>query len=78
MIREPITRFALNARRPSSLPKFLDKIMNAIGAMRGPNVTAKGEAMQKKHEADMSKFTGEAHNFDFKRPKRKVLSRYKR
>ena len=43
-----------------------------------PDVLRMGEAMQKKHDADMSKFTGESHNYSFKRPKRKVLSRYKR
>lgn len=49
------------------MPKFLEnklkseygqnssvpyKIMNAMGAMRGNKETAKGRAMQKKHEAD--------------------------
>ncbi len=29
------------------------KIMNSIGAMRGNKTTAKGEAMQAKHERDM-------------------------
>lgn len=31
------------------------KIMNSIGAMRGPNETAKGKAMAKKHAQDMKK-----------------------
>jgi hypothetical protein len=51
------------------MPKFLEqklkakygknsatpyKIMNSIGAMRGNKVTAKGEAMQRKHDAKRS------------------------
>ena len=59
-------------------PRAVYGTMNALGAMHGNKETAKGEEMQKKHEVDMSKFTGEAHNFDFKRPKKKVVSRYKR
>jgi len=30
-----------------------------------------------RQKADMSKFKGEAHGYSFKRPKRKVLSRYR-
>lgn len=52
------------------MPKFLEKklkdeygansdipykVMNAIGAMRGNKETAKGAAMQAKHERDMQK-----------------------
>ena len=52
------------------MPKFLEKelkkeypnnpgavygTMNKIGAMKGNKETAKGKAMQKKHEADMKK-----------------------
>jgi len=57
--------------------------LNAIGAMHGNQVTAKGERMQAKHERDTSslphpahRFQGGVHNFDQKRPKRKVVSRY--
>lgn len=75
------------------MPKFLEaklkreygaksktpyKVMNSIGAMVGKKETAKGEEMQRKHDADMSKFTGEAHSYSNKRPKRKVFSRYAR
>jgi len=74
------------------LPKFLEKklkaeygqnskipykVMNSIGAMHGNKETAKGAEMQRKHD-EMSKFKGEAHSYSFKRPKRKVLSRYAR
>lgn len=31
------------------------KVMNKIGAMRGSKPTAKGEAMQKKHDAKMKR-----------------------
>lgn len=31
------------------------KIMNAKGYMRGPNITAKGKAIERKHQADMAK-----------------------
>ena len=52
------------------MPKFLEeklkreygeksaipyKVMNSIGAMRGNKETAKGEQMERKHEADMKK-----------------------
>ena len=58
------------------------KVMNKMGVMRGSKITAKGRAMEKKHAADMGQkakphtFTGEAHSYDFRRPKRKVMSRY--
>lgn len=79
------------------MPKFLEdelkaeygedsaipyKVMNKMGAMHGSKITAKGRAMEKKHEADMGQkakphtFTGEAHSYDFRRPKRQVRSRY--
>lgn len=48
--------------------------MNKIGAMRGNKETAKGREMQKKHD---KKYSGESHNYDSRRPKRKVVSRYK-
>jgi len=72
------------------MPKFLEKklkaeygakskvpykVMNSLGAMRGNKETEKGAEMQKKHD-EMSKFKGESHSYSFKRPKRKVLSRY--
>lgn len=51
------------------MPKFLEKklmaeygdkstafkVMNSIGAVRGNKITAKGEAMQAKHDAKMPK-----------------------
>jgi hypothetical protein len=70
------------------MPKFLEKklkaeygdnphaiygTMNKIGAMHGNKETAKGKAMEKKHEA---KLKGEAHSYDHNRPKRQVVSRY--
>lgn len=56
--------------------KYVYGAMNNIGAMRGSQETAKGAEMQKKHDSEMSKFKGESHSYSFKRPKRKVLSRY--
>lgn len=70
------------------MPKFLEsklkaeygakskipyKVMNSIGAMRGNKETAKGAAMEKKHE---SKLQSESHSYDHARPKRQVQSRY--
>jgi hypothetical protein len=70
------------------MPKFLEKklkaeygdnphaiygTLNKIGAMHGNKETAKGKAMEKKHEA---KLKGEAHSYDHNRPKRQVVSRY--
>ena len=75
------------------MPKFLErklkaeygqnskipyKVMNSIGAMRGNQETAKGAQMEAKHEADMHGLTGKASSYSFKRPKRKVLTRYSR
>lgn len=76
------------------MPKFLEKklkseygakstipykVMNSIGAMRGNKETAKGAAMQQKHDADsaMSKMRGVSHSYDSNRPKKPVVSRYK-
>jgi len=56
--------------------RYVYGAMNDIGAMRGNKETAKGAAMEEKHEEDMKKFDGEAHNYDHRRPKRKVVSRY--
>jgi len=36
------------------------------------------EKIDAKQREEISTFKGEAHNYSFKRPKRKVLSRYKR
>lgn len=36
------------------------------------------EAIDAKQRAETSQFKGEAHGYSFKRPKRKVLSRYSR
>lgn len=51
--------------------------MNNLGAMRGNQETAKGARMEAKHEKDMSRIHGESHSYDHRRPKRKVVSRYK-
>ena len=74
------------------MPKFLEKklkaeygakssvpykVMNAIGAMHGNKETAKGKAMQVKHD-EVAKYTGESKSYSFKRPIRKVVSRYAR
>lgn len=71
------------------MPKFLEdklkaeygqnskipfKVLNSIGAMRGNKETAKGAAMERKH--DMDKLKGQAHEYDSNRPKRPVRSRY--
>ena len=75
------------------MPKFLEaklkaeyganskipyKVMNKIGAMHGNKETAKGAAMEKKHEMDkgIAKFKGESHSYSHTRPVRKVVSRY--
>lgn len=70
------------------MPKFLEKklkaeygakskvpykVMNAIGAMRGNKETAKGAAMEAKHE---KKYQSESHTYDSNRPKRPQQSRY--
>ncbi|MGH9505242.1 MAG: hypothetical protein ACRD20_20505 [Terriglobales bacterium] len=55
--------------------------MNNMGAMRGNQETAKGEAMQRKHDAqkkmsaDISKFRGSSSSYDHRRPVRKVVTR---
>lgn len=54
--------------------RYVFGAMNDLGAMRGNQETAKGAAMERKHEAKMR---GEAHTYDHNRPKRKVVSRYK-
>lgn len=58
------------------MPKFLEKklkaeygadskipykVMNAMGAMHGNKETAKGRAMEAKHQADV-----ESHSYDFR------------
>ena len=65
------------------MPKFLEeklkrkygaksavpyKIMNSIGAMRGNKETAKGRAMEKKHEATEGKTQRdtESHTYNFR------------
>jgi len=62
------------------MPKFLErklkaeygqnskipyKVMNAIGAIRGNQETAKGREMEAKHkrDAEMGKFKGESHSY---------------
>ena len=55
-------------------PHAIYGTMNKIGAMKGNKETAKGREMEKKHAA---KLRGEAHNYDSRRPKRKIVSRYK-
>lgn len=55
--------------------RYVYGAMNDMGAMHGNKETAKGAEMQKKHEA---KLRGEAHDYDHRRPKRPVQSRYSR
>lgn len=58
--------------------------MNNMGAMHGSKETAKGAAMQAKHEdpksaamrADISKYKGESAETSFRRPVRKTLRRH--
>jgi len=47
--------------------------MNDMGAMRGNKETAKGAAMQVKHD---NKLRGELHEYDSNRSKRPLRSRY--
>jgi len=54
-------------------PRAIYGTMNKIGAMKGNKETAKGRAIEKKHE---SKLRGESHSYDHNRPKRKVVSHY--
>lgn len=49
--------------------------MNDMGAMHGNKETPKGAAMERKHDAKMR---GEAHEYDHKRLKQPVRSRYSR
>lgn len=55
--------------------KYAFGAMNNMGAMQGSKKTAKGEAMERKHN---EKLRAEAHEYDHKRPKRQVVSRYSR
>lgn len=59
-------------------PRAIYGTMNKLGAMHGNKETAKGREMQRKHDKDVKagKFKSESHNYDHKRPKRKVVSRY--
>lgn len=58
-----------------SAARYVYGAMNDMGAMHGNQETAKGEAMERKHQA---KLKGEAHEYDHNRPKRQVQSRYNR
>ena len=53
--------------------RYVYGAMNNMGAMRGSKETAKGAAMEQKHE---SKLQSESHTYDHNRPKRQVQSRY--
>lgn len=55
--------------------RYVFGAMNNMGAMHGDKITAKGEAMERKHKA---KLRGEAHEYDHHRPERPVQSRYSR
>ena len=46
---------------------FIYGTMNSIGAMHGNKITAKGEAMEAKHEADMAKGSPVKHRLRVKR-----------
>jgi hypothetical protein len=54
-----------------SKSKIPFKVMNAIGAMRGNQETAKGAQMEAKH-----KLKSEGHEYDSRRPRKPVRSRY--
>lgn len=56
--------------------RYVYGAMNNMGAMHGSQETAKGARMEEKHEADMSKYKGQAHTYDHRRPKKQVRSRY--
>ncbi len=69
------------------MPKFLEeklkkqygaksdipyKIMNSIGAMKGPKETAKGKAMQRKHDRKAKveqRSDSEGHSYNWRRTK---------
>lgn len=53
--------------------RYVFGAMNNMGAMKGSKETPKGAAMERKHEA---KLRGEKHEYDSRRPKRPVVSRY--
>lgn len=65
--------------------RYVYGAMNNMGAMHGSKETAKGARMEVKHERDMekkpkmdtSKFRTEGHSYDFQRPKKQVVSRYR-
>lgn len=60
--------------------RYVYGAMNNMGAMKGNKETAKGAAMQAKHEkkmhSGMSKMRGESHSYDWRRPKKQIVSRY--
>lgn len=58
--------------------RYVYGAMNNLGAMRGNQETAKGAEMQRKHDAKMEGMSGESHNYDHRRPKRQVQSRFTR
>lgn len=73
---------ASNGMKGRKAAAYVYGTLNNMGAMRGSQETAKGAQMEAKHEAKMQKpagmerFKGERHNYDFRRPKRKVVTRY--
>lgn len=64
-------------KKGKAADRYVYGAMNNMGAMHGNKETAKGAQMQAKHERDMSGMRGESHSYDHRRPKRKVVSRYR-
>jgi hypothetical protein len=55
--------------------RYVFGAMNNMGAMRGNQETAKGAAMQKKHESETHGFTGSVASYKHSRPRRKIQKR---
>ena len=83
-LKREAAKQGLSGRRAD---RYVYGAMNNMGAMHGNKETAKGEAMQAKHDAspegkrakmhaDMAKYTGKSSEASFRRPKRKVINRY--
>lgn len=68
--------YRAKGKRGRALDNAVYGTMNAIGAMHGNKETAKGRSMEAKHERDIGKLKGEAHEYDSRREKKPVRSRY--
>jgi hypothetical protein len=78
---------AAKGKKGRAADRYVYGAMNNMGAMRGNQETAKGAKMEEKHEsdshlakqhADMKKYKGKSTTYDFRRPKRQVVTRYTR